>query len=133
MSLQAFNELGRRRMPDQLDLDTELGAERLRDLHDHGAGPLPLDLTGREVLHELRQMQSDPDLAGARDVSHTWLGCWAATPSAIAMSTSVVSSARRSACHDLPSTLQVGAITDAPRDVQAGLVNERCRRWPCRR
>src|SRR5215510_14482206 len=28
-----------------------------------------------------------------------------------------------------PSQLQVHATTDAPRDVQAGLVNERCRRW----
>src|SRR5262245_23933534 len=70
MSLQAFDELGGRRMPNKLDLDTELRPERLRDLHDHGAGPLPLDLTGCGILHELRQMQSDSDLAGACDVGH---------------------------------------------------------------
>ena len=40
MDLQAFDQLGRRRMADELELDAELRPERLRDRHDDLASAL---------------------------------------------------------------------------------------------
>src|SRR5262249_29220225 len=68
VGLQAFDQLGRGRMTDELELDAELGPKRLRDRHDHLAGALTLDFASRRILDELRQMQPDATLAGMTDV-----------------------------------------------------------------
>src|SRR5712671_2324848 len=67
--LQAFDQLGRRRMADELELDAELHPKRLRERYDDFAGAMAMDFAARRILDELRQMQPDANLAGLHDVT----------------------------------------------------------------
>ena len=54
-------------MPDKLQLDPQTRRKGLRDLHDHGPGPVAVDRAGDRILDELRKVQPDPDLARWQD------------------------------------------------------------------
>src|SRR5262249_62087680 len=65
---------GRRPMPDKLELDPDAISQRLRDLHDHDAGPVSMDVAGRRIPGELREMQSDADLTRADEIGNPRVG-----------------------------------------------------------